>query len=168
MDPEAFEDALARGLAGATRIAVLGIGDDLNPLDRPGIIGALLIHALERPNVTVFLTGTMPENYTGALKELRPSHVVMLDAADMGAPPGTVALIHPENVRGRRFSTHAMPLSLVIEYLEHEVRTKVSLVGIQPDPLIPADPVGPGLSREVMDGLYRLREAFSRSSRQMW
>ncbi len=167
-DPGRFERDLERALAGATRIAVLGIGDDLNPLDRPGIIAAILIHALERPNVTVFLAGTMPENYTGGLRELGPSHVLMVDAAEMGLPPGSLGLIHPGQVRGRRFSTHAMPLTLVIEYIESDLGARVVLVGVEPDAAAPTDDAGAALSPAVMAGLQRLRSAFSKATRGMW
>jgi len=166
--PGALEDALALHLASATRIAILGIGDDLNPRDRPGIIAALLVHELGVPNVTIFLTGTMPENYTGALRTLRPSHVVLIDAAEMGLPPGSLGIIHPELVRGQRYSTHAMPLSLVIEYLERELGATVLLIGVQPDTAPPTAPVEAGLSAAVMDGLYGLRRAFRRATRGMW
>jgi len=166
-DPAPLESALQRALARATRIAVLGVGDDLNPLDRPGIMAAILIHTLERPDVTVFLAGTMPENFTGGLRELRPSHVVMIDAADMGQPPGSVGLIHPAQVRGQRFSTHAMPLTLVIEYIEKEIRAKVVLVGVQPDAVAPTDEEA-ALSPAVMAGLQRLKRAFSKGTRGMW
>ena len=166
-DPALFDSALQRALARATRIAVLGVGDDLNTLDRPGIMAAILIHALERPDVTVFLAGTMPENFTGGLRELRPSHVVMIDAADMGLPPGSVGLIHPAQVRGQRFSTHAMPLTLVIEYIEREIRAKVVLVGVQPDAVAPTDEAA-ALSPAVMEGIRRLKAAFSKATRGMW
>ncbi|OGS50805.1 MAG: hypothetical protein A3K65_08450 [Euryarchaeota archaeon RBG_16_68_12] len=166
-EPDGFEGALQRALGGASRIAVLGIGDDLNPLDRPGILGAILVHGLERPDVTVFLAGTMPENFTGGLRELRPSHVVMVDAADMGLPPGSLGVIHPAQVRGQRFSTHAMPLSLVIEYIERDIGARVVLVGVQPDP-VPADAPEAAPSPAVMAGLRRLRTAFSRATRGMW
>ncbi len=168
MDPAGFEDDLAQGLSGATRIAVLGVGDDLNPLDRPGIIGAILVSELERPNVSVFLAGTMPENYTGALRQLRPSHVVILDAAGMGLPPGSVGIVHPAGIRGQRFSTHSLPLSLVIEYLEKEIGATVVLIGIQPDATVPTAGAEAGLSRQVIDGLYRLRTAFSKATRNLW
>ncbi len=166
-EPVGFEGALQRALVGATRIAVLGIGDDLNPLDRPGILAAILIHELERPDVTVFLAGTMPENFTGGLRELRPSHVVMVDAADMGLPAGSLGVIHPGQVRGQRFSTHAMPLSLVIEYVERDIGARVVLVGVQPDPVAADAPEAP-LSPAVVAGLRRLRTAFSRATRGMW
>ncbi|HKZ63360.1 MAG TPA: hydrogenase maturation protease [Thermoplasmata archaeon] len=166
--PDPFADALSRHLAGATRIAILGIGDDLNPRDRPGILAALLVHELGVPNVTVFLTGTMPENYTGALRGLRPSHVVLIDAAEMGEAPGSVGLIHPARVRGQRFSTHAMPLTLVIEYLEGELGARVLLIGVQPDATPAIAPVESELSAAVMGGLYDLRRAFGRAVRGMW
>jgi hydrogenase 3 maturation protease len=168
MKPEGLEDALALQLAGATRIAILGVGDDLNPRDRPGIIAALLVHELGVPNVTIFLTGTMPENYTGALRKLRPSHIVLIDAAEMGLAPGSLGIIHPERVRGQRFSTHAMPLSLVIGYLERELGATVLLIGVQPDVALPTAPVEAGLSAAVMDGLYDFRRAFRRATRGMW
>ncbi len=167
-DPAKFERDLQRALAGATRIAVLGIGDDLNPLDRPGILAAILIHALERPGVTVFLAGTMPENFTGGLRELRPSHVVMIDAAEMGLPPGSVGLIHPGQVRGQRFSTHAMPLALVMEYIQEELGARVVLVGVEPDAALPTDDADAAMSPAVMAGLERLRSAFSKATRGMW
>jgi len=168
MDTGRFEADFARALAGATRVAVLGVGDDLNPRDRPGILAAILIHALERPNVTVYLAGTMPENFTGALRKERPSHVVLIDAADMGRPPGNVDLLHPGAVRGQRFSTHAMPLTLVIEYLEKELGTAVVLVGVQPDASPPTGEAEPVVSPAVAESLYRLRDAFSKATRGLW
>lgn len=149
-------------------MAVLGIGDDQNPLDRAGILAAIFIQELDRPNVTVFLTGTMPENYTGALRELRPSHVLMIDSAEMGGEPGALGIIHPAEIKGQRFSTHAMPLSLVIEYLEKELDVSVLLVGIQPDKVAPTSGERAGVSLGVMEGIRRLREAFSRATQGMW
>lgn len=172
---ETFAKTLTQRLSGATRIAVLGIGDDLNPRDRPGILGSLMIHELQRPNVTVFLPGVMPENYTGALRKLRPSHILMLDAADLGRPPGSLAIIHPDEIRGQRYSTHAMPLSMVIEYLEQELESTVVLVGIQPDETVPLEDRGEGpvgadqpLSPEVSRGLTALKAAFSDATRDLW
>lgn len=168
MEAQAFEKLLSRRLAGATRLAVMGIGDDQNPLDRAGVLAAIMIQELEQPNVTVFLTGTMPENYTGALRELRPSHVLMIDTADMGEAPGTLGVIHPGEIRGQRFSTHAMPLTLVIEYLEEELGATVVLVGIQPDDVAPTEREAPPASEAVTDGIARLRQAFRGATRDLW
>jgi len=128
-----LEQVLGRELAGARRVAIVGIGDELSRHDRLGILAARDVEALHLPAVQVFLAGTLPESFTGPIRRSKPDHVILLDAADMGARPGTVAVIGAQHIRGSRLSTHALPLSLVIKYLESDVGTRVSLVGIQPD-----------------------------------
>jgi hydrogenase 3 maturation protease len=63
---------------------------------------------------------------------MKPSHVVLIDAAEMGRSPGDVAIIDAGKISSTRVSTHAMPLSVLMEYLEKELKVKVALVGIQP------------------------------------
>lgn len=128
-----FEDELAKRLAGDRRLVVLGIGDELLPADRLGILAAREIQALRLKDVLVLLAGTTPESFTAPARRFRPDHVLLLDAADMGARPGTVAIIAPDRVAGARLSTHALPLSVVMGYLEETVKAPAILVGIQPD-----------------------------------
>jgi hydrogenase 3 maturation protease len=90
----------------------------------------------------------------------------MLDAADMGMPPGALGLLHPEKVKGQRYSTHAMPLSLVMEYMETELGAGVVLVGIQPDPARPGDESPP--SKDLAKGLRRLKSAVSKATRSLF
>ena len=85
------------------------------------------------PGVQVFLAGTVPENITGALRRYGPDHVLLLDAAEMGERPGTLAIIAPGQVQARFFSTHALPLPVVMKYIEREIGAPVTLLGIQPD-----------------------------------
>lgn len=120
-------------LAGARRIAVVGIGDELSPVDRPGVLAARRIEALHLPGTRVFLAGTVPESMTGPVKSFRPDHIILLDAAEMGRPPGTVAVLDPGTVRASLFSSHALPLPVVMDYLKTETGATVILLGIQPD-----------------------------------
>jgi hydrogenase 3 maturation protease len=117
----------------ARRLAIIGIGDELNPPDRPGMFAAREIEQQHLPGVTVFLAGTVPESITGSLRRYQPDQVLFLDAADMGAIPGTIAVIEPEQIPATLVSTHALPLSVVMEYVERETGAGVSLLGIQPD-----------------------------------
>jgi hydrogenase 3 maturation protease len=131
-----FEIRLQRRLTGARRIAVVGIGDELLPTDRLGMIIAREIEGLQMPGVQVFLAGTMPESITGPIRGFHPDHVLMIEAADMGARPGTVAIIQPGRIRASLFSTHALPLSAVMEFIAKDIKTKVTLIGIQPEPAV--------------------------------
>jgi hydrogenase 3 maturation protease len=128
-----FNLRLKKRLTGARRIAIVGIGDELLPVDRLGMIIAREIEALQLSGVRVFFAGTMPESITGPIREFHPDHVLMIDAADMGASPGTVAIIQPGRIKASLFSTHALPLSAVMEFIGKDIGTRVTLVGIQPE-----------------------------------
>ncbi len=128
-----FETRLRHRLQGAQRIAVVGVGDELNVHDRLGILAAREIEGLHLEHVRVFYAGTVPESITGPIRKFRPDAVVLLDAADMGARPGTVALVDPQHIGASLLSTHALPLSVVMEFLEKDTGARTILVGIQPD-----------------------------------
>jgi hydrogenase 3 maturation protease len=133
MENHDFELLLRQRLGGAHRVAVVGIGDRLLPHDRLGMLAAEAIADLHLTGVRVFLAGTVPESVTGPIRRFRPEHVLFLDAAEMGAPPGTVAVVEPERIHASLLSTHVLPLSLVMEFLEKDVNTRVTLIGIEPD-----------------------------------
>ncbi len=128
-----FEARLRRRLQGAKRIAVVGVGDELNVHDRLGILAAREIEGLHLENLQVFYAGTVPESVTGPIRRYKPDAVVLLDAADMGARPGSVAVVQPEEIAANLLSTHALPLSVVMEFLEKDTGARVLLIGIQPD-----------------------------------
>lgn len=128
-----FETHLERKLVEARRLAVVGIGDELLSYDRLGILAAKAIENIHIPGVRVFIAGTVPESVTGSIRKFRPDHVLFLDAAEMGGPPGTIRIVEPEEIHATLFSTHALPLSVVMEFLAKDAHTQVTLIGIQPD-----------------------------------
>jgi hydrogenase 3 maturation protease len=147
----------------ARRLAIIGIGDELNPPDRPGMFAAREIEQQHLPGVTVFLAGTVPESITGPLRRYQPDQVLFLDAADMGAIPGTIAVIEPEQIPATLVSTHVLPLSVVMEYVERETGAGVSLLGIQPNlseadkDLSDVDRVYLGRNLQVLEEILRNR-----------
>jgi hydrogenase 3 maturation protease len=126
-------DTLRRRAGNARRLAIVGVGDERIPPDRLGMFSAREIGGHRIPGVNVFFAGTVPESITGPLRRYRPEHVLFLDAADMGARPGTIAIIEPERIHAGVISTHVLPLSVVMDYVERETGTGVTLLGIQPD-----------------------------------
>jgi hydrogenase 3 maturation protease len=128
-----LSETLQPRIKNARRLAIVGIGDELMPPDRLGMFIAREIGEEQIPGVKIFLAGTVPESITGPLRRSRPDHVLFLDAADMGVTPGTIALIEPERIRASLITTHVLPLSVVMEYVEREIGAGVTLLGIQPD-----------------------------------
>lgn len=152
-----FEDRLRTRLKGVRRLAIIGIGDEFIPADSLGMHAAREIEKIGFPAVKVFLAGTVPESVTGPIRRYRPDHVLMVDAADMSAGPGTLAIVEPGSIEANLFSTHYFPLSVVMEYLEQDEGTKVTLVGIQPDNEVHCD----GLSPPERKGLRHLIDSLT-------
>ena len=154
---EALGSMLGEELSGWKQIVILGIGNEFNGDDGLGVRAALkLERALSNtPRIDVIATGTSPENFTGLLRKLSPSHVVLIDAAELGETAGTIELIEPHRIEKRVPSTHTMPLYMLTEYLEQELGAKVLILGIQPESLS----FGTTVSREgrvSVDKLARL------------
>ncbi|OYT33021.1 hydrogenase 3 maturation endopeptidase HyCI [Archaeoglobales archaeon ex4484_92] len=74
----------------------------------------------------------MPESYTGKIIRENPSHVVFIDAIHFEGKPGEIILADPEGTLGEAFSTHKMPLKLLVRYLKQHTKAKFILIGAQP------------------------------------
>lgn len=75
--------------------------------------------------------GTAPENFTSSVKQYHPHTVLIIDAAEMSLPVGSIRYIRKENLGRMQFSSHRMPLSILMDYLENE-GFHCLLIGIQP------------------------------------
>ena len=130
-------------------MAVVGIGSDLRGDDVAGILVIRNLRAaMTRPqrcrvatagaahsnlkNIRLFDGGTAPENLTGEIVKFKPSHILLVDAADLGLEPGSATLIEPEATAGISFSTHVLPLSILADYLKRTLPCRVMILGIQP------------------------------------
>jgi hydrogenase 3 maturation protease len=118
----------------ARRTAVLGIGSELRGDDAAGIFAArLLMERLpELEHLLVLDTGPVPENFTGPLRRFQPDLVILIDAAHMGAQPGELRWLDPQDTTGFSASTHSLPLHVFASFLAHELECEVRLLGIQP------------------------------------
>jgi hydrogenase 3 maturation protease len=117
------------------RLAMVGIGNELRRDDAVGLAccAALRRRVARRQDVIVVWGGPAPENCTGSLRRFAPDIVVLVDAADMGEPPGAIRWI-PAQAAGSAHagSTHTLPLSSFSEFLTASLGCQVHLVGIQP------------------------------------
>jgi hydrogenase 3 maturation protease len=129
----------------------MGIG---NPLRRDDFVGMKIVKRLKRtlPNVRIIEAGEVPESYLSLVEEAHPSHILMIDAAEMGVHPGLVRLVSPRRIAGLSLSTHTLPLSVVSEYLAKNTQAKIALLAIQPKIL----DYGEGLSQELSTVARRL------------
>ena len=123
-------ELLAAAIAEARTVAILGCGSQLLGDDAAGWRIAERLSGLGG-NARAFCGGTAPENFTGEIKRFHPDTLLVIDAADIGRAPGTVELIPPETVTGATFSTHMLPLNVMLDYLRRETGCRIHLLGIQ-------------------------------------
>ncbi|NWF78059.1 MAG: hydrogenase maturation peptidase HycI [Chloroflexi bacterium] len=144
---------------------VLGIGNRLGGDDAAGTYVVEILNRKQRkakaPLPTQIISivigidaGTAPESYTSVIRQHRPDLLILVDAANMGLPPGALRIIPPEKIKVLSFSTHHMPLSMFMSYVE-EFCGKVVLVGVQPE----RTDMGRGISKAVRQSVKKLAEA---------
>ncbi|MDD4894083.1 MAG: hydrogenase maturation peptidase HycI [Candidatus Omnitrophica bacterium] len=136
----ALKTLLRLKLKKAKRIAVLGVGSDLRADDAAGMLAADFIQKSfkkknGRPTLKVFFGFSAPENVTGEIKKFKPTHIIIIDSADMGKKAGAVKLLEPERIANVSFSTHQLPLKIMVDYLIISLSCKVIIIAIQPKTL---------------------------------
>jgi hydrogenase 3 maturation protease len=151
----------AQGAApGAARrsVVVLGVGSELLSDDAAGVRVAAAIGRKPLPGVTAMDGGSAPENCTAELRQISPSHLIIVDCAQMGEAPGTVRIIDAADIGGVSFGTHALPLSVLADYVAREIGCRVTVIGIQPLTIEFGEGLSPEVSAAVDEVDHVLRE----------
>lgn len=121
---------------------VLAVGNTLNGDDGIGSyiveqVNRYLHEAVETSTIShsgeivTIDCGITPENYTSVIRKQRPDRLVVVDAAELGLSPASYRIVKPEHIGVMTMSTHNMPLSLFVSYVNQFCR-EVLLLGIQP------------------------------------
>ena len=142
----------------ARRVVLVGIG---NPMRGDDGVGVKIIERLEEMGLTGVMllnTETVPEAFTGKVESYEPTHVLLLDAANFGGRPGETRLIDSTHIGGQAISTHSLPLSIFISYIEKSLGITVLLLGIQPKTVT----FGDEMTTELAEASKRIAETLNR------
>jgi len=120
-------------------VVVMGIGNPCRGDDAAGSLVAQQLSDLwhghlghDAPGVRVIDAQEVPENYLRQVVGEGPDTVVLIDSVDLKSAPGSVALLDKDQVAGYWPSTHRVPLTLLMDYLERETHARICLIAIQP------------------------------------
>jgi hydrogenase 3 maturation protease len=145
-EPSSIEENLKTWLSGATSVVVAGIG---NAIRFDDFVGVKIIQDLTgkvSSKVHLIECETVPESFMDEIVELKPSHVLLIDAAVLGLKPGDVRLYDVETVVNiPSISTHTLPIRIFCEYIKQMTKTKIALLLVQPVNV----EFGEGLTSEV-------------------
>jgi hydrogenase 3 maturation protease len=145
-DEYSIQDALEKWFAGAEKVVVAGIG---NPIRSDDFVGVKIVQDLKgkvSKNVNLIECETVPESFMQEIVDLKPSHVLLIDAAILGLKPGETRLVFPEQITDfPAITTHVLPLRIFCEYITKMTKAKIALLLIEPE----NTEFGEGLTPEV-------------------
>jgi hydrogenase 3 maturation protease len=115
----------------SSKTVIVGIGNTLKGDDG---IGPVVCQQLRQAKVCAELidAGTVPENYIQRIIKKTPKNLLIIDAVDFQAPPGTIEIFTPEQLNSFVFSTHTLSPRLFAEMVSRNIKVDVYFVGIQP------------------------------------
>jgi hydrogenase 3 maturation protease len=97
-------------------------------------VGPYIADKLKDQNIYVINCGVTPENYTHVIKKHNPQKLIIIDAVDMGIDSGEIRIVPKEKISLLTISTHSIPISVLIDYLEKYIKN-IIFIGIQPKKL---------------------------------
>jgi hydrogenase 3 maturation protease len=110
-------------------LTVVGVGNTMRGDD--GFGPAVLAGLPELDGVTCLDAGMAPENWLGPIARSAPAAVLVLDAGDLGEPPGTLRLVEPDALDAVATSTHGLPLGFFVDLLAQECPAPVHILVAQ-------------------------------------
>ena len=126
-----FKDSLCKALDGATKVVVIGIGNELNGDDGFGVYVAGQLGTFGK--AISIQAHTVPENFINKIASEKPTHVIFIDAAILDAEPGTLQVILPDDLARMLTMTHRIPLSKLVERLRGLHECEIFIIGLQPE-----------------------------------
>ena len=137
------------------KVVIIGVGNSLRSDDAAGSILADRIK--DKVPYKVYDTGTAPENYLSKIINEQPDNIVIIDAVDFGGKPGDCCVFEGAKIRtANLFSTHNASISMVINYLQSNLKVDIIILAIQPRTVS----LGDGMSQEVTQMLTKLEHWF--------
>ncbi len=133
-----------------SKTLIVGIG---NLLKGDDAVGPLVCRQLTGKTCAELIdAGTVPENYIQPIIEKAPQNLLIIDAIDFGAPPGTIRVFKPEQLGSLVISTHTLSPRLFVDMVRRNIKVDVYFVGVQPA----QTQLGQSLSDEVNEAVQQL------------
>jgi hydrogenase 3 maturation protease len=145
------------------RVAILGIGSDMRGDDAVGLELLARLESRPRPSDDDRLLfvegGVAPENHTGVVRRFDPDWIVLVDAVDFGAAPGSGKWVDPDDLGGESFSSHKSTPAMLRTFLARETGAEVALFGVQPAEIEQGEGLSPAVAERLEALADRLAEA---------
>ena len=130
-----------------SKTVLVGVGNTLKGDDGAGPL--VCERLVGNVSAEVVDAGTVPENFIQPIIGKRPQSLLVIDAIDFAAAPGTISIFTPEQLDSTAFSTHTLSPRLFVDMIRRSISADVYFVGIQPLRM----QLGQGVSAEVGEAI---------------
>jgi hydrogenase 3 maturation protease len=104
-----------------SKVALVGVGHPLRGDDYVGsYVAKKLLHKNQTPHIRLFDAERGVEAIISKIQSYKPKQTVFIDACHMNLPAGTVRMIPAESTDYPFFTTHSLPLRLLIKQFLRE------------------------------------------------
>ncbi|MFX1449489.1 MAG: hydrogenase maturation protease [Promethearchaeota archaeon] len=157
-----IEKELIKKFNSNSRIAIVGVGNEFRYDD---IAGLQVVRNIKKqskdlkPKLDVLLVEgeTAPHTFINEIYEWSPTHLIMLDAADLREPPGTIEFIHKDQIDLYSISSHSMSKNLLIDFLYASLlELDITIIAIQAENIFHEK----GISETVKIAVEKLTHIF--------
>ncbi|MEW5937434.1 MAG: hydrogenase maturation protease [Candidatus Thermoplasmatota archaeon] len=127
-----MSDEISSFLSSVRKLVVIGLGNELRSDDAVGLEVVRSLKKHEGAGLRVFEAHTAPDAFIAPVCRAAPTHVLILDAAELGAEPGAWRLLGEEEIAEGLFTTHTIPVTEVAGELRRRCACAVGIIGMQP------------------------------------
>jgi hydrogenase 3 maturation protease len=125
---------LIQHFKGVKKIVVLGVGAELLQDDAAGVKvveNLLSRYGNDNPNYKFVVGYNAPENFTSIIADFHPEEVIIVDAADLKQPFGSIHTIPVEMINDYTLGTHKLSLIMMIKFLKEVINCNFSVLVVQ-------------------------------------
>jgi len=127
-----LSDNLVSFFKNAERVVVIGMGNELRADDAVGLEVVRRLKPYASDKLVVFEGHMTPEVFISPACAYKPTHLFIVDAAELGESPGTWRFLSKDEIDEGLFTTHAIPATEVAAEIQRRCGAKVAFLGIQP------------------------------------
>lgn len=143
-----------------TKTIILGIG---NVLKGDDAIGPMVCERLkaERISAEVIDASTVPENYIQSIIKKAPQNLLIIDAIDFAAKPGTTRVFETEQLNSLVISTHTLSPRIFIDMIRRSIELNVFIIAVQPARILLGSPLSSQIKKSIFDLVGILTRIFT-------
>lgn len=119
------------------KLIIFCVGNELRGDDALGPVIYNKLQGQLGNKILMYKVESSLENYFSILSKRKATHCLIIDTVNFGdnrIQAGTVGFFCPSDLERKQvsFSTHFIPMKVIIEYMKEKSGTKIRILGVQP------------------------------------